>query len=312
MTSPTILVGTWDDGVFAVTDRDIRHERAGESVTGLTREREGDALTIVGGKSLCRRAFDGEWQMIATSDLSLVCCVAVGASIYVGTDDAQVLQVEGHSFKRVEGFERVAGRDQWYAGTALVDGRLVGPPLGIRSMTATCDNLAVLANVHVGGIPRSVDRGLTWRPTIDIHADVHQVCAHPTYPEVVIAAAAMGLCVSWDAGSTWTIESEGMHASYCSAVGFVGDEIFVSASADPFAEQGAVYRRALRAPGTLRRSDGGLPHWFEGRIDTDNIAARGAVAAIADVSGNLYLSKDTARTWTHRERLASPSGLFIY
>jgi hypothetical protein len=313
MTMPTTLVGTWDNGVFALTADGIRKEHSGQSVTGLARARDGAALAIIGGKSLCRRDPDGKWQTIATSDLGLVCCVAVGPSIYAGTDDAQVLEVKGHSFERLEGFERVAGRDQWYAGTALIDGRVVGPPLGIRSMTATCDHAAILANVHVGGIPRSADRGVTWRPSIDIDADVHQVCAHPTRADIVIGAAASGLCVSRDGGSTWNIEQEGMHTSYCSAVGFVGDDILVSASTDPFAAQGAVYRRPLDAhQSPLRRAGGGLPHWFEGRVDTDNIVAHGTMAAIADGAGNLYLSEDAGRTWLHRERLGSPSGIFIY
>ena len=69
---------------------------------------------------------------------------------------------------------------------------VMGPPLGVRSIAATCDGAALLANVHVGGIPQSTDSGLTWRPTIDIEADVHEVCAHPTRPEIVIAAAGAG------------------------------------------------------------------------------------------------------------------------
>ena len=72
-------------------------------------------------------------------------------------------------------------------------------------MAATCDGAVLLVNVHVGGVPRSTDSGLTWRPPIDINSDVHQVCAHPTRPDIVIAAA--GLCISRDAGATWTIES---------------------------------------------------------------------------------------------------------
>jgi RND family efflux transporter MFP subunit len=35
-----------------------------------------------------------------------------------------------------------------------------------------------LVNVHVGGIPRSVDSGATWAPTIDVDADVHEVKDH--------------------------------------------------------------------------------------------------------------------------------------
>jgi hypothetical protein len=312
MTMPTVLVGTWDSGVFAITDKAMRRELSGKAVAGMAHDGSGGALGIVGGNSLCRRDANGEWLTIATGDFGLVCCVALAASIYVGTDEAQVLKVRGRSFERLEGFNHVAGRERWYAGTALIDGRLVGPPLGVRSMTATCDRTAILANVHVGGIPRSADQGATWHPTIDVDADVHQVCAHPTRPELVIAAAASGLCVSRDAGTTWSIEQEGLHAPYCSAVGFVGDNIFVSASTDPFAEHGALYHRPIDDQRPLRRAAGGLPAWFDGRVATDGIAARGPLAAITDSGGNCYLSENAGRTWQRRAHVASPSSLFIY
>ncbi len=115
------------------------------------------------------------------------------------------------------------------------------PSLGVRSMSATSDGTVVLANVHVGGIQRSTDGGVTWRPTIEVDSDVHEVRAHPSQPRIAIAASAIGLCISRDGGITWSVEQEGMHATYCTAVAFSGDNIFVAASEDHFAAQGAVY-----------------------------------------------------------------------
>src|SRR5262249_49092624 len=162
--------------------------------------------------------------------MNLACCVTVGDIIYIGTDDASVLRISATGeIEQLLGFERVDGRDKWYAGTAVIDGKLVGPPLGVRSMTATSDGTVLLVNVHVGGIPRSVDRGATWQSTIDIDTDVHEVRAHPNRPGIVAAAAAIGLCTSRDSGATWEIEQRGLHAPYCSAVAFAGDDILVSA-----------------------------------------------------------------------------------
>jgi len=188
----------------------------------------------------------------------------------------------------------------------------MGPPLGIRSMAATCDGSVLLANVHVGGVPRSTDSGSTWQPTIDIDSDVHQVCAHPTRPDIVIAAAGAGLCISRDAGTTWTIEQQGLHAHYCSAVALGSNDIFVSASTDPFATEGAVYRRPIDGNGTLQLLGGGLPKWLDGIADTNCIATRGSVAAVIDLSGRLYLSRDYGDTWSSPlDRLPFPSGLHI-
>jgi photosystem II stability/assembly factor-like uncharacterized protein len=166
-------------------------------------------------------------------------------------------------------------------------------------MTATADGV-VLANVHVGGIPRSTDGGATWQATIAVDSDVHEVCAHSNHPELVGAAAAIGLCISRNGGATWTIEQEGLHALYCSAAAFVGDEIFVAASDDHFAKQGAVYRRPIRGGAGLTRLGGGFPEWTRGIVDTGCISARGAMVCIADKGGNLYVSEDTGRTWSER------------
>ena len=170
----------------------------------------------------------------------------------------------------------------------------------------------LLANVHVGGIPRSVDGGATWQPNIDVNSDVHEVRGHPKRPGVVAAAAAAGLCTSSDGGATWTVEKAGLHASYCSAVGFVGEDIFVSASADHFATQGAIYRRGVDEPCPLVRVAGGLPAWLDGIADTGCIATHGSDVAVADKKGHLYVSTDTGRTWSRRaDGIPNPSSVLI-
>jgi len=301
VTTPTILAATWRDGLFVFTGETCHQELAGQPVRALGPNGHGGALAIVSGHSLCRRTFDGEWGTIATSEFQLACSVAVGDVIYVGTDDARVLRVSATGkVDQLGGFDAVAGRDRWYAGSALINGQLVGPPLGIRSITATSDGTVLLANVHVGGIPRSTDGGMTWQPTVDVDSDVHEVCAHPIHPGIVIAAAAIGLCISRDSGATWTVEQEGLHASYCSAVAFSSNDILVSASADHFATQGAVYRRPIDGHGPLVPVGAGLPRWIDGIADTGCIATRASALAVADKAGNLYVSADAGRTWSHR------------
>ena len=315
MPTPSILVATWDNGLFNVTGKMVHQELADQSVRSLVADGRGGVLAIVGGHSLCRRSSDGEWTTMAKSELDLSCCVPIGNVVFVGTDDARILRVDPDGAQhRLTGFDAVPGRDTWYAGSAIVEGKRMGPPLGIRSIAATSDGAVLLANVHVGGVPRSTDAGLTWRPTIDIDSDVHQVCAHPTRPAIVIAAAAEGLCISRDAGATWTIEQQGLHAHHCSAVAFGRNDIFVSAATGQFTTQGAVYRRPIDANGPLQPLGGGMLQWIDGVADTNCIATRDSMAALIDRSGRLYVSHDDGATWScplDRLPVTFPSGLHI-
>jgi hypothetical protein len=170
---PAILVATWGDGLFAVSGGGRRQEIANQPVRWLAPDGRGGALAIVGQHSLRRRAASGEWVTVAESELELSCCIAVRDTIYVGTDDAHMLRLSHDAgvLDPIESFDNVAGRDTWFAGSAIVNGQRVGPPLGIRSVAANADGSILFANVHVGGIPRSLDAGRTWQPTIDIHSD---------------------------------------------------------------------------------------------------------------------------------------------
>jgi len=314
VTKPTILVATWGDGLFAVTGDGRTQEIANQPVRGLAPDGRGGALAIVGRHSLRRRAPSGEWATVATSEFELSCCMAVRDAIYVGTDDARMLRLShgGGVLDPIDGFDSVAGRDAWFAGSAIVNGQRLGPPLGIRSVAANSNGSILFANVHVGGIPRSMDGGRTWQPTIDINSDVHEVRAHQANPDIVAAAAAVGLCISRDSGATWIIEREGLHAPHCSAVAFSGDDIIFSASTDPFAAEGRIYRRPVKPDGSLVAVEGGMPAWIEGIADTGCIAANGSSIAVADRAGNLYGSDDFGRAWSCRStRLPTPSGVLI-
>jgi photosystem II stability/assembly factor-like uncharacterized protein len=311
---PTILVATWDDGVFVVSGDGRTQEIAKQPVRGLAPDGRGGALAIVGEHSLRRRATSGEWATVAESEFALSCCVRVQDTIYAGTDDARMLRLShGDSVLHpIVGFDRVAGRDAWFAGSAIVNGQRVGPPLGIRSVAANSDGSILFANVHVGGIPRSMDGGRTWQPTIDLHSDVHEVRGHPADPDIVAAASAVGLCISRDAGATWSIERDGLHAPHCSAVTFSGDDILVSAAIDPFAAQGRIYRRPIRPDGRLVAVEDGMPAWTEGNVDTGCIATSGSMIAVADRGGNLYLSTEFGRAWSRiNSGLPAPSGVLI-
>lgn len=297
--------------MFAVTSESQQQELAGRQVRSLAAGPDGSTIAIVDGDRVCSRGAGGEWETIVTLDMSLSCLVTVGSSIYVGTDDARMFRVaDGGVPEQLFGFEDTPGRDSWFAGSAVVDGRVVGPPLGVRSVAATAGGQDLLANVHVGGIPRSSDGGRSWQPTIEIDADVHEVAAHPARPSSVIAAAATGFCISEDGGVTWDVLQEGLHATYCSAAAFWGDDAIVAASTDHFAGFSVVYRWSKSTGGQLEPVGAGIPSKTEGIVDTGCIATAPSAIAVADQGGNLYVS--AGGSLSHRASgLPSPSSVRI-
>ena len=314
MKEPTILLATWGNGLFAVTGNGYKQEIPDLSVRGLAPDGRGGVLAIVGGHSLRRRAPSGDWTTVTASEFELSCCVVVGDRVYVGTDDARMLRLRDGSsvLEPMEAFDSAPGRNTWFAGSAIVNGQRIGPPLGVRSLAVNSTGTILFANVHVGGIPRSIDGGRSWQPTIDINTDVHEVHAHPARPEIVVAAAAVGLCISRDSGASWVIEREGLHAPHCYAVAISGDNILISASTDPFAAEGRIYRRSLKLDGSLVPIEGGMPSWTGGIVDTGCIAANGSFIVVADKAGNLYVSEDFGRAWSCRSTgLPTPSSVLM-
>jgi hypothetical protein len=97
MKSPTILWATWSDGLFAFGDDGHSHEIPNVSVRGLAPDGNGGALAIVGSHSLSRYTSDGKLTALAMSEFELSCCVAAGAVVYVGTDDARMLRLSDGS-----------------------------------------------------------------------------------------------------------------------------------------------------------------------------------------------------------------------
>jgi hypothetical protein len=211
-----------------------------------------------------------------------------GDEAIVGWGGSLVRVFKERRFEPIGGFEEVPGREEWHA---------VGSSKPyVRSLTATADGI-LLANVHVGGIPRSTDDGATWQPTIDVDADVHQVRAHADRAELALAAAAVGVCRSDDGGATWTVSIDGLHGTYCRAVALAGDLLLASASTGPRTVQGAVYRRAIDADGPFERCTDGLPEWQPHNVDTGCLDTDGTRVAFGGPDGIVYGSEDAGRTW---------------
>jgi hypothetical protein len=288
----SVLVATSDGYHVFTSSGEHLTALEGHDVAALTPGADGAWLAIVDRRGVWQHAADGTWSMLATNDVDLSSLVSIGGVVFAGTYDARLLRLDGDHLSAVESFDHISNRDEWHQ---------VGPPLNVRSMTATCDERVLLANVHVGGIQRSTDLGGTWEPTIDVDADVHEVRAHPSDPSVVMAAAAVGLCVSTDAGATWEVSTDGLPMTYARAVAFLDGDVLLSISDGPRASRAAIYRRPVSG-GVLERIDDGLGDELQGNVDTRCLATGKGHAALADGRGDVWVSRRGLEGW---ERLSS-------
>lgn len=283
-----LLIGT-TEGLLELDGADpSAHPGFGREVTSVVVGRD-TVWVVYDGHSLVRGDGSRTWEVVAESeDLEVTCLVETPDDVLVGTDEAHLLRLRDGGLVRVAAFDRVEGREKWYTPWG-------GPP-AVRSLAVDLAG-RIHANVHVGGIPRSTDHGATWEPTIDVDADVHQVIAHPSAPDVLLAAGAVGLAVSEDGGASWRIERDGLRSTYARAVAVAGDSILLSASDGPRGGRAAVYRTALAPGSALEKCTEGLPAWFDGNIDTGWLAASGSTAAFATNDGRVFRSDDDGATW---------------
>jgi hypothetical protein len=285
----TVLVGTVT-GVMMIRDDARPQLEIDGAVTALAPDANGACWGVLDRRTLIHRELDGSWVTVpAEVDDPITAVHPTGFGALVGTDDARLWAIVRADSSPVTGFDSVAGRDRWHA---------VGSPRPyVRSVTSTAGDGALLASVHVGGIPRSTNGGASWFPTVDVDADVHEVRAHPVDQNLVMAAAAVGLLESDDGGATWREPAtRGLHATYLRALAFPTGAVIVSASDGPFGRRVALYRRDLEGR-DFERCTAGLPDWLPVIVDTGLLAARGR-RVVAGTADQIALSDDSGQHWT--------------
>jgi hypothetical protein len=257
------------------------------TVTALARHGH-ETWAIVDGRALWRGG-EGTWtEQASLGDRPATSLATTPNGLLIGAAQAHLLRCVGDTLTPVESFETVEGREAWHTPW--------GDPADVRSIAVGLDG-AIYVNVHVGGVVRSRDAGLTWTPTLDIDVDVHQVIAHPERPDHVLVAAYDGFGISRDGGDSWQFITEGMHAHYARAVAVSGETVLVSASAGPRGRKATLYRKRLDGSTEFARCKEGLP-WFDDNIDTGCLAADGSLVVFGTDDGRVFRSLDGGAHWS--------------
>jgi hypothetical protein len=257
----------------------------GREIMALATDAEG-WWVLADGRDVVRLR-DGAVETVASIEEEVGrCLLPLADGVLVGTAKARLAMARAGSVEMVASFDDAEGREDWYTPWG-------GPP-DTRSLSAGPDG-DLFANVHVGGILRAEAAEGEWQPTIDVDADVHQVVADPGAAGHVVAATALGLAESSDAGETWRFSTDSLHAAYSRAVALDGDALFMTASTGPRGGRAAVYRRAA-GEDTFDKCSGGLPEWFAQNIDSHHLAASGG-QVVFGAEERLFVSDDGGGSW---------------
>lgn len=296
---PCILAGT-SQGLY-VLDTEPRIELEGHSITALAsnpkRRAEGfkgaELWAIVDYQTVWHRSTGGKWLAVSSSNQHrLNCLLPIDQTILVGTSEAHLMQIRNGALESLDSFDQAEGRDAWYTPWG-------GAP-DVRSLAMNSFG-DLYVNVHVGGILKSSANQQSWHPTLDFHADVHEVKTISDRPNLVLAATAQGFAWSEDRGESWQFDRANLHATYARAIAVCSDNseatILMSVSLGPRGEKAGLYRRSLNQPGTFEKCHQGLPEWFSGNIDTSCIATWENWVVFGTSTGQLFRSQDAGLTW---------------
>ena len=291
-TEPFVLVAA-QDGLHHGS-RPAEH-LVGRAVNAVTATDPAAAWVLVDGTDVVRVTPERTEDIARLTDGRGLCIHLHRGTVFVGGKDARLWRLEGGDLVRVASFDHAPTRDQWTTPWG-------GPP-DVFSMATHGDDLYV--SVHVGGVLHSDDDGRSWRATIDLHDDVHQVVVDRD-GTVWAATGRRGLARSTDQGRTWQYLTAGLHATYLLSLAVTDAGVLVSAQSGHAGPDTAVYLLA----GERFDPVDGLPVPLPG-VSPGHLAASGATAALVADDGGVHLSHDGGRTWRSEGAVDGPHGVVV-
>jgi hypothetical protein len=227
---------------------------------------------------------------------SLLILEADPLHLLIGTEDTRLYRITGGRGPA----ERVTSFDAPTEGARrpLAYSR----PRAAPSLAASPDGW-IYADISLGGILRSPDRGITWETAMcpDFNEDVHQVAVCPAAPDRLYANTDRSVFVSDDRGRSWHARPTSSAARYGRALAVSPrdpDLLLATESDGPHGDE--VHARLLisRDAGRCWHPVGGaFPASSPAQIDTFHIALTEEGSGWAVLGRTLYVGRDAAADW---------------
>ena len=278
---------------------DIRRAARGTADTIIAADDDGRILQFDGNTSRELAAFDEQVTALAVldGDPPRVLVGTQGAQLYgVIIDDDEAAQ----RVSRNEAFAALDVRDSWHTPW--------GGPAALRTLAAV--GSCVYADIHVGSIMRSEDRGETWQPVDDaVEEDVHEVTTCPAACDRVITNTANAVWISDDRGRAWHHRPFANGQRYGRAIAVHPHQpgtLLATVSNGPHGSADAKLLRSDSAGRSWHHVTRGFPAAVDHNIDTGRIAFDRAGLAWAAVGDTVYLSDDAGDTWRPLGTMPAP------
>jgi hypothetical protein len=307
-----VLIST-KNSIYLVHPKELRHPEQLLTNLDIRRIQKGETRNIIAlrdGSIIINQKSENQVIQSQIKDRidSLLLLEENPLSILIGCTPPNLYRLDEDSgpAQLVPSFQNLAVRDEWSTPWG-------GPP-AVRSMDITKDGW-IYADIHVGSIMRSQDKGESWKPVNPtLHKDVHEVATSQNNPERVYANTYLSVYVSDDRGESWIHRSGSLRERYGRGIAVhpaEPDVLLCGVSDGPSGSNvhGQLYQSEDAGRNWVHVVDG-FPDSTMKNIDTFHIKFSKDYAWVSD-ENNLYVSRNKGRNfelvWTAPEEITGIS-----
>jgi hypothetical protein len=294
-----MLIATRNGAYSIESDGSEAEPRPIKTGVGVRRVAEAQGLSVIaledGGILVLEDGAERRIETGIADRIDSLCIVEENTlELLIGTTPPYLYQLTGeNSAVRVKTFDELSVRGKWYTPW--------GGPAAVRSLAKTGDGW-VYADIHVGSIMRSPDRGESWEPvTPSLHVDVHEVNTTPASDDCVYANTYLSVYVSDDRGDSWKHRNNVLNNRYGRGIAIHPEDPDTALCGVSDGPSGANVRGQLHftedSGVNWSHISEGFPESTKKNIDTFHITFHGDDVAWVCDEKTLYLSGDRGKSW---------------